>query len=330
MTIDINNLTDEQKRQLIIALQASLKTSPRAEDKLINEIRETRFNAGFKCPHCGSSHVVRHGTYKGNKQRYLCRNCKTTFSDLTNTPMSRTKFPEKWGLFADCMLKGYSLRKSAEIIGVSYVSLFYWRHKLLEALKKTENRPFDGIVEMDETFFLHSEKGKRNITYRKPRKRGGVAKKKGIKAPHVCVIVAKDRSKNTISQVVNIGGAKVDKISKVVSPYLNNMNILCTDGWKGYITLADSKDMDHHVLQENRVYRGIFHIQNVNAYHSRLKKWIDRFNGVASKYLDNYLAWFKFLDSKRFEDTTGILVESCLHNTQDTNDSIRLRGFKIA
>lgn len=330
MTININNLTDVQKEQLIIALQASLKTSHRAENELINEVKEARFNKGFVCPHCGSTEIVRHGTYKGNKQRYLCRNCKSTFNDLTNTPLSRTRFPEKWNEFAECMLKGLSLRKSAEIIGVSYVSLFYWRHKLLEALKKTNNTPFDGIVEMDETYFLYSEKGKRNIIDRKPRKRGGVSKKRGINAEHVCVLVARDRSKNTISQVTNIGGAKMDKITKLVSPYLNNMNILCTDGWKGYMTLANSKDMDHHVLQENRVYRGIFHIQNVNAYHSRMKKWIGRFNGVSSKYLDNYLAWFKFFDAKKFEDTTGVLVESCLHNTHDTNEGLRLKKFGVA
>lgn len=28
---------------------------------------------------------------------------------------------------------------------------------------------------------------------------------------------------------------------------------------------------------------GVYHIQNVNSYHSRLKKWMDRFNGVATK-----------------------------------------------
>jgi len=36
------------------------------------------------------------------------------------------------------------------------------------------------------------------------------------------------------------------------------------------------------------VIKGLYHIQNVNGLHSRLKKWIDRFKGVAAKYLDNY------------------------------------------
>lgn len=321
MNIDINNLTIYEKEQLIEALQASLKTSPRAEDKLINEVKEARFNRGFVCPHCGSTEVVRHGTYKGNKQRYLCRNCKSTFSDLTNTPMSRTKFPEKWGVFADCMLKGFSLRKSADIVGVSYVTLFYWRHKLLEALKKTNSKHFEGIVEMDETYFLYSEKGNKHLT-RKPRKRGGV----GSKDEHVCVLVARDRSKNTVSQVATLGRINMKRVDEIVGSLLNHDNMLCTDGAHGYRSFAESKFMDHFALKDMRVYKGIFHIQNVNAYHSRMKGWMNHFNGVASKYLDNYMVWFKFLDCKR----TDILVESCLHNVSKTNDSLRLAKFRIA
>jgi hypothetical protein len=38
------------------------------------------------------------------------------------------------------------------------------------------------------------------------------------------------------------------------------------------------------------VYEG-FHIQNVNAYTSRLKGWLRQFNGVASWYLPSYLGW---------------------------------------
>jgi hypothetical protein len=69
------------------------------------------------------------------------------------------------------MLEGYSLRKSADLIGdIHYVTLFYWRHKVLFALKHMDFETFSGIVEMDETYFLYSEKGKRNLNGRKPRK----------------------------------------------------------------------------------------------------------------------------------------------------------------
>lgn len=328
--IDINNLTDEQKQQLILTLQASLKTSKASTevDTLRKEVSEARFNKGFLCPHCGSKHVVRHGTYN-DKQRYLCRNCNSTFGDMTNTPMSRTKFPEKWSVFVECMLEGYSLRKSAEIVGVSYVTLFYWRHKILAALTEADNNPFEGIVEMDETFFLHSEKGKKKLN-RQSRKRGGTAKRRGTSADQVCVLVARDRSKNTVSKVATLGRINMKRVDQIVGSLLDHENMLCTDGLHGYRTFAESKFMDHFELKDMRVYKGIFHIQNVNAYHSRLKKWVRHFNGVATKYLDNYLAWFRFLDAKAFEDTKGILVESCVHNTHETNDSLRLREFRVA
>ena len=41
---------------------------------------------------------------------------------------------------------------------------------------------------------------------------------------------------------------------------------------------------------------GVYHVQNVNAYDSRLKDWIRRFRGVATRYLDSYLGWFRAID----------------------------------
>lgn len=46
--------------------------------------------------------------------------------------------------------------------------------------------------------------------------------------------------------------------------------------------------------QDERVYEG-FHIQNVNAYASRLKNWMWPFKGVASKYLPTYLGWRRMI-----------------------------------
>lgn len=92
-----------------------------------------------------------------------------TFIDLTNTTLYRTCRFNQWVKFIECMMEVYSLRKSAELVGnVSHVKSFYWRHKLLSALKKMDISNFEGIVEMDETYFLYSEKGQRRIKDRKP------------------------------------------------------------------------------------------------------------------------------------------------------------------
>jgi hypothetical protein len=61
------------------------------------------------------------------------------------------------------MIEGFSLRKCAELLGdnVTHVTLFYWRHKLLSAIKQIPTESFNGIVEMDETYFLYFGKRKK-------------------------------------------------------------------------------------------------------------------------------------------------------------------------
>ena len=46
-----------------------------------------------------------------------------------------------------------------------------------------------------------------------------------------------------------------------------------------------------------------YHMQNVNAYDSRLKTWVRRFHGVATHYLHNYLGWRRLID--RSHDTVS-------------------------
>src|ERR1700678_4855510 len=39
------------------------------------------------------------------------------------------------------------------------------------------------------------------------------------------------------------------------------------------------------------------HINNVNAYHGRLKEWVRRFHGVATKNLPSYLSWRRTIEA---------------------------------
>lgn len=48
-----------------------------------------------------------------------------------------------------------------------------------------------------------------------------------------------------------------------------------------------------------RVVGKVYHVQNVNAYDSRLKTWMRRFHGVATHYLANYLGWRRMIDPAR-------------------------------
>lgn len=58
-----------------------------------------------------------------------------------------------------------------------------------------------------------------------------------------------------------------------------------------------------------------------------LKSWMDRFQGVATKYLDNYLYWFSFLQhSKKMaekEQINQILLNACQNSNRITVNFLR-------
>jgi hypothetical protein len=66
---------------------------------------------------------------------------------------------------------------------------------------------------------------------------------------------------------------------------------LCTDGSKALRGAAVALELKHVALVASRGQRkhSIYHVQTVNSYQGRLKGWMARFRGVATKYLHRYL-----------------------------------------
>jgi len=107
------------------------------------------------------------------------------------------------------------------------------------------------------------------------------------------VVVARDRTKNTIAKVGCMGRIEKPKLDEVIGDYISQDNIICTDKWRAYKTYCKEKGIklyQHKPGDTGRVIKGIYHIQNVNSFHSRLKDFIHKFKGISTKYLDNYLS----------------------------------------
>ena len=139
----------------------------------------------------------------------------------------------------------------------------------------------------------------------------------------------------SISKVIGQGRIVKSRLEKAIGSKLSKSNTLCTDAWRAFKTYAKVKGLEHYPFKSDGKERvkGLYHIQNVNNYHSRLKGWMDCFNGVATKYLDQYLSWFQFLDLIRFRnDSTTVckmVIDSCLLSTDATYDKLRLSTFKL-
>lgn len=247
------------------------------------------------CPHCASTELYRWGM-SCNLQRYRCRSCKRTFNALTNTPLARLRYKDKWLSYEQAMVQGLSLRQAATGCGIAKNTSFKWRHRFLRAPVTQQPVQMSGIVEADETFFLESFKGRRHLP-RIARQRGGKAVKRGTSAEQIPVLVVRDRHGETADFVLY--GVSAEQIEPVLKPLLNRDVMLCTDGSVAYKVIAKHMGIVHrpvNVAAGQRVIGGIYHIQNVNAYDSRLKQWMVRFHGVATRYLESYLGWHRMLD----------------------------------
>ena len=157
-----------------------------------------------QCPHCNHQHVIKWGR-SGGLQRYRCKNtsCNRTFNPVTGTPLAKLNYRDKWFEYLRCMRDSLTLRVSASRVGIDLTTAFRWRHRFLASAKDANANVLSGIVEVDETFFVESCKGKRDITHREPRRRGGRGNKKH-KADKIPVLIARDRNGN-ISDLVDPG-----------------------------------------------------------------------------------------------------------------------------
>ena len=155
-----------------------------------------------------------------------------------------------------------------------------------------------GIVEADETFVLESFKGRRSDLPRKARRRGGTARHPGRRQDNIPILVARDRNGDTFDAILaQVDGASVSlALAGIVTPG----NHLIGDGGKAIATFARRAGVAFHTVPSPGKPSPVaphLHINNVNAYHGRLEQWLNRFNGVATKNLPNYLGWRRALEA---------------------------------
>ena len=253
------------------------------------------------CPHCNHPGIRPWGRASG-LPRYRCQGCKRTFGPLTKTPLAGLHHKDRWLLYLEKFSEGESVRKAARRCSINKKAAFLWRHRFLALPSVLGARQERGIVEADETYFLRSFKGQRHLP-RRSRKRGGRASKRGLSFEQVPVLTVRDRSGATFDAILPRDDHQA--IETVLKPLLAPDAVLCTDGGgKGPFALA-AREMGraHRAVNLSKgiwVLAGVYHIQNVNGYHSRLKGWMFRFHGVATKYLSHYLGWRRMIE--RFGD----------------------------
>jgi transposase-like protein len=282
----VAELTHAQAQKAIAALQQ------RNDGDEVQGLLNRRLEEDPKCPHCGSRRIEGWGRERNGLKRSRCFDCQRTFN-----PLARLRKKESWLGFAAALNQSLSVRKAAKACKVNKNTAFNWRHRFLKAQNQSKDQSLAGIAEVDEIFLLESFKGQRKLP-RAARKRGGVAEKPGLSAEQIPILIARNRSGAHIDAVLP------DRSEAAVRPVLEGKlskddTLLCMDGDKALIAFAEAEGIEYELIIASKgehVHEKVLHIQNVNAYGGRFKQWLNRFNGVATKYLPSYLGWRRWLE----------------------------------
>ena len=284
----LNNLTYSQSKQAedILHKKCSLKS---LED-VTGHVQV--------CPHCQSQSFYKWGV-RANLQRYRCNSCHKTFNALTKTPLARLRHKEVWIEYAKNIIEGESIQHAASHCKVANSTAFRWRHRMLQVPSRTKVDHLHGIVEFDETYFLKSQKGNHHLN-RKARKRGGKATQRGISKEQTAVLIIRDRDGNTVDSILETSNKET--LADVIIPLIDKDTLLCSDKKTSYTAFAKKFGYTLETINvsaKEYIRNGIYHVQNVNAYDSRLKEWMKHFHGVSTKYLESYLGWMRLLDREK-------------------------------
>lgn len=291
--------------------------------------RELLNNKQGSCPHCGYLKYVKYG-FKSGSQRYKCKSCTKSFTEYTGTWIAGLHKKEIVLDYLSLLYDEKSLDYITETLSINKKTVFDWRHKILSSFTTIEKEVFTGITESDETFFLFSEKGQ-TVKERTSRHRGGSSSKRGINNEHVAVIVTMDRDNELDLTLATTGRISKKDIENAIGEQCTNQTVLCSDGHRSYRAFAETRELEHHTIpsskKENSKKQG-YHIQHVNATHNKIKKWLDNtFWGVSTKYLQQYLNWFRIKEklkssANKFNDfiTKSILDVTTYHRYKEINN----------
>jgi hypothetical protein len=93
---------------------------------------------------------------------------------------------------------------------------------------------------------------------------------------------------------------------------INKVSVFITDGKHSYKRLKDVKlkqlKFGKPQVKDNKT----IHMNTINSFHSHLKKFMIRFNGVLAKYFDNYANYYSvnyYNEVRNNIDVFGVLVK---------------------
>jgi len=235
-----------------------------------------------------------------------------------------------------CPLTGYNQGDESNLLGeapkiiqaaapqISRDAPRYNRHSRIKALfnvsleaeKARTPAVLSVVCELDDTYVLESYKGKKLSPdfWRKPRKHGAKAQKRGISNEYVCISTGVSRNGGVIAKSVTRATPNKDDINAAFGGHIEPETLIMCDGANGYNDFGAKNDCDVVVIKERG---GFTHTNTASSFQNLIKERYNKYRGVATKYLNRYNALF----AKLFRNQTDLADE--IYNIMISSDTPR-------
>jgi len=205
---------------------------------------------------------------------------------------------------------------SAAELQIQVATAFCWRHRLLKALTPHSQPILSGSVAASEAYIRYSEKGHRHSDGRgahgirkapRPAVAGRRRFRRLVDGKPTCVLLASANDRN-VAVIVGRGRPTPERLKESFAPVLGVVSELWGYGIAPYTEECRSLGVRHLDTQVSWAQVGPSHPCRVaDRLRSQLYGWFARFHGVATRYLEHYLVWYRCAGSP-VRDRTEVTV----------------------
>jgi len=261
------------------------------DDVCLDLLRHSRYPEIIKCESCGKD--ARYYRVKSRKV-YECEWCGFQISPTANTIFHKSRTPLTLWFYTIYLMAqtrgGISAKQIQRETGVTYKTAWRMCNQIRKMLDEDQN-PFDGEVEIDESYFGGKRKGKRG---------------RGAEGKTAVVGVAQRKGKIEAIAVPNVKG---ETLLPIVENEVEKGAQIYTDEYPVYRRLRRMGYKHDKVMHSHKIYvKGNVHTNTVEGFWSLVKNGIRGvYHSVSPKYLQQYLNEYSFRYNHR-DDVTPMFL----------------------
>jgi len=266
------------------------------EQKCVELLEKIRWNGKPICFHCGNSE----GIYRLQGGKLLkCSKCRKRFSVRQGTIFEESRLPlSKWYyaiyIFSNHK-KGISSVQLAKDLKVTQKTAWFMLGRVRYAMKsKSFNKPLEGVIEADESYFGS-----------KPRKGDGKIHKKGRGTEKQPVFGMIQRGGNVIAMPVEKVNATT--LKGEIRKHVKKGSYILTDEWQAYQGLNRNREYGHLTVNHGAgeyEHNGV-HVNNMENFWSQMKRGIfGIYHHASKKHMARYAHEFAYRHNTRGESDT--------------------------